>query len=94
MTRAEDLNFGRPVFYCLRYCRHFLNTNIPDDVMDRAARFAPGAVTIKLMDLMIFRVMNPYGGRGSKMSDYLATNGLYMRSHWLRMPPLDVGDTI
>lgn len=88
MARAENLNFGRPVFYCLRYCRHFLETNIPDDVMERAKRSAPGAVQLKLMDLMVFRIMNPYGDDRSKISDYLATNGLYMRSHWLRMPPL------
>lgn len=88
MTRAEDLNFARPVFYCLRYCRHFLNTNIPDDVMARTRQSAPGALKLKLMDLMVLRVMNPYGDGRSKLTDYLATNGLYMRSHWLRMPPL------
>lgn len=87
MNRAEELNFSRPVFYCLRYCRYFLDTNIPDEVMARAQKSAPGPLTLKLMDLMVFRVMVPYGQGRSELSDYLATNGLYIRSHWLRMPP-------
>ncbi len=88
MDRAEEMNFGRPVFYCLRYCRHFLNTPVPDQVLDRIEKYAPGRVTLKLMDMMLFRVINPYGKDRSKITDYLATNGLYMRSHWLRMPPM------
>lgn len=95
MDRAEEMNFGRPVFYALRYCRHFLNTDIPDDVMVRAKKSAPGPVTLKLMDLMVLRVMTPCGDSRSKLTsglakltDYLATNGLYIRSHWLRMPPM------
>ncbi len=88
MDRAEEMNFGRPVFYCLRYCRHFLDTPVPNEILSRAEKYAPGRVSLKLMDMMIFRVMNPYGKGRSKLTDYLATNGLYMRSHWLRMPPL------
>ena len=88
MDRAEELNFGRHVFYCLRYCRHFLNTNIPDEVMTRAKSWAPRDIKMKLMDLMVFRMMVPYGESRSKLMDYLATNGLYIRSHWLRMPPM------
>lgn len=88
MDRAEEMNFTRPVFYALRYCHHFLNTDIPDDVMGRAKTAAPGFIILKLMDLMIFRVMVPFGEGRSKFTDYLATNGLYIRSHWLRMPPV------
>ncbi|MCF6197587.1 MAG: nucleotidyltransferase family protein [Emcibacter sp.] len=87
MDRAEELGFGRPVFYCLHYCAHFLNTDIPLEVMTRAKKAAPGFLALKIMDMMIFRTMVPYGTGGSKVTDYLATNGLYIRSHWLRMPP-------
>lgn len=88
MNRAEELNLVRPVFYCLRYCRHFLDTKIPDEIMTRAGRAAPVFIILKLMDLMVFRAMVPYGKGRSKLTDYLATNGLYIRSHWLRMPPM------
>ena len=88
MNRAEELGFVRPVFYCLRYCAHFLNADIPPEVTARAKKAGPGFLTLKIMDMMIFRTMVPYGTGGSKMTDYLATNGLYMRSHWLRMPPV------
>ncbi|PCJ30525.1 MAG: hypothetical protein COA93_12205 [Alphaproteobacteria bacterium] len=92
MDRAETLNLGRPVFYCLRYCVYFLNTPIPDDVMARAKGNAPGWIVLKLMDLMILRTMVPFGVsdgvKRSKWTDFLSTNGLYIRSHWLRMPPM------
>jgi len=88
INRSEEMNFLRPVFYSLRYCRHFLGTAIPDDIMRRAEKAAPNYITLKLMDLMVFRTMIPYGEGRSKWTDYLATNGLFMRSHWLRMPPV------
>jgi len=92
MDRAEALRLGRPVFYSLRYCAHFLDTPIPDAVMVRAKKNAPGRAVQKLMDLLIFRTMVPFGAangrRRSKLTDFLSTNGLYIRSHWLRMPPM------
>ncbi len=92
MDRAEALKLGRPVFYCLRYCEYFLNTSIPDDVMVWAKKYSPGRGVLKLMDLMVFRTMIPFGVsdgvKRSKWTDFLSTNGLYIRSHWLRMPPM------
>jgi len=88
MKRAEALNFTRPVFYSLRYCRLFLETDMPDEVTFWAEKFAPNPLTLKVMDLMILRAMVPFGQGRSKLTDYLATNGLYIRSHALRMPPM------
>ncbi len=86
MDRAAEMNLGRPVFYALRYCRDFLKTEVPQEVWARANRHAPGALTLWLMDRMVRRVMIPYGAKGSRLTSYLATNGLYLRAHWLRMP--------
>lgn len=88
IDRAEELGFGRPLFYCLRYCQFFLQTPIPDNIIKAAEKFAPNKVILKLMDFMVLRTMQPYGQGRSKFSDYISTNGLYMRSHLLRMPPL------
>lgn len=88
MGRAEELSLARPVFYSLRYCKEFLDLEIPDDVMIRAKKSAPGFITLKIMDMLIFRAMVPYGEGRSSFTDYLATNALYIRSHWLRMPPM------
>jgi len=86
MDRAEELKLTRPVFYGLRYCRYFLDSPVPDEVTARGTRAAPGAAILKIMDLMVRRSMVPYGDNRSKLTDYLATNGLYIRAHWLRMP--------
>lgn len=86
IDRAGEMKLARPVFYGLRYCRYFLDTSVPDNIMTRIEQAAPGAAILKIMDLMVKRTMVPYGGNRSKLTDYLATNGLYIRAHWLRMP--------
>jgi len=86
IARAEELNLLRPVFYGLHYCQYFFDSPIPDEIMVRVGKAAPNRVTLKVMDMMVARVMIAYGDDRSKLTDYLATNGLYIRSHWLRMP--------
>ena len=88
MDRAEELGLARPVFYSLRYCKKMLDLDIPGDVMIRAKKSAPGFMALKIMDMLISRAMVPYGEGRSVITGYLATNALYMRSHWLRMPPM------
>ncbi|PHZ86069.1 nucleotidyltransferase domain-containing protein [Paremcibacter congregatus] len=88
MDRAEQLGLRRPVFYCLRYCQHFFGTSIPQEVLAISAVAGPGPLTLKMMDMAVINSMVPYGEGRSRVLDYLATNGLYLRSHWLRMPPM------
>lgn len=88
MARTELLGIGRPVFYSLRYCHYFLGTEIPEQVRRTSTRSSPGFIQLKLMDLMVKYCMVPYGKKRSKILDYLYTNGLFIRSHWLRMPPI------
>lgn len=87
MSRADELNFGRPVFYCLRYCQIFLSTIIPGNVALWADKYRPNGFILKVMDWMVLGTMVPFGMGRSKLANYIATNGLYIRSHWLRMPP-------
>ncbi|MBL4802309.1 MAG: nucleotidyltransferase family protein [Emcibacter sp.] len=88
LDRAEELGLTRPVFYSVRYCGYFLDMAVPSDIMARIDMASPGFITLKIMDKMVFRAMVPYGEGRSRMTNYLATNGLYIRSHWLRMPPM------
>jgi hypothetical protein len=83
VSRAAVLSLGRPLFYALRYCRRLLGTPVPDSVMDEAAAHSPASIACAIMDRIVPSALiprSPEGGSG-------ATLLLYLRSHWLRMPP-------
>ncbi|MGH6902327.1 MAG: nucleotidyltransferase domain-containing protein [Geminicoccaceae bacterium] len=84
VPRAAELGLGRPLFYALRYCRRLLRTPIPDDVMAEAP--APPRPVLLAMDRLVPRVLIPEDGQGVEASAGPSLL-LYMRAHWLRMPP-------
>jgi hypothetical protein len=85
LPRAQALQLGRPLYYALRYCHRMLGTPIPAEVLHAAAAYAPGASVQRLMDLLVPRVLEPRypGRRPTRIAAWL----LFVRSHWLRMPP-------
>jgi hypothetical protein len=87
-ARAEALQLARPLHYALRYCRQMLGTPIPHEVMDHAERhWAPTRPAQALMDLLVRRVLRPKLP-GEEPDAAFSAWLLYLRSHWLRMPPL------
>jgi Uncharacterised nucleotidyltransferase len=85
VPRAAALNLGRPLFYALRYCRRLLRVTIPKAVSSAAASYAPPLPIIKAMDRIVPRALVPDPLDGA--ADRSAAMLLYIRSHWLRMPP-------
>jgi Uncharacterised nucleotidyltransferase len=85
VSRAADLDLGRPLFYALRYCRRLLRAAIPEAVSSAAAQHAPPLPIIEAMDRLVPRVLVPGSPDGG--ADRSAAMLLYIRSHWLRMPP-------
>lgn len=88
VTRAEMFGLGRPLHYSVRYAVRLLDAPVPPEVVaDIARRFAPPAPLGAVMDALVVKAIAPpflfHGTRGSG----LAARLLYMRSHWLRMPP-------
>lgn len=87
-TRAEALNVTRPAWYALRYVWQLLGTQVPGHVSASAESAAPAAVTRAFMDravpLALFPVHPDLPCRGSER----ARLALYVRSHWVKMPPL------
>ena len=79
--RARQLGLQRPLYYALRYCKRFMETPIPAEVMSQLCSAAPCAPVQRLMDVLITRVLLSQR-RG------VAQWMLFIRSHWLRMPPL------
>jgi hypothetical protein len=89
VPRAKRLELTRPLFYALRYANQLLDTPVPQPVRE-AARVAgqPPAPILRLMDSLVRRALMLGAPGQVKLSGNLARLLLYIRSHWLRMPPL------
>jgi len=82
------LELSRPLFYALRYTRGLLGTEVPGQTLMRAEVGRPSRGVLQLMDTLLMRGLRP---RHVLCDDWLSapTLGLlYVRAHWLRMPPL------
>ena len=84
VNEARALDLTRPAFYAIRYTNQLLKTPIPSDVADALAAWSPPAPVRGLMDALVRRTLPGTTERGSRP----AALALYVRSHWLRMPPL------
>ena len=73
------------MFYGLRYGAEWLATPVPESVRLTVGTSAPSWAVLLLMDRLVRAVLPPRDlhRREPVMSAWL----LYVRSHWLRMPP-------
>ena len=85
-ARAEELDLRRPLYYAMRYSHFYLQTPIPQDILGRSKRWQPAWPASVMMDVAVGKVLTSrswHKGLAFKLSQQL----LYIRSHWLRMPP-------
>ncbi len=89
VPRAVEMDLHRPLFYALRFTSRLLDTPVPAQVLREAAQ-AGGPIwpTAPLMDFLANRAMMPDFGESKRLGAASARWMLYVRSHWLRMPPL------
>lgn len=83
--RARQLHLDRPLFYGLRYAQRFLGTSVPAIVTHALQSSAPFWPVRVFMDRLVTTIMlaeSPHS-IGVVAARWL----LYVRSHWLRMPP-------
>ena len=85
-TRAEELQLDRSLYYAFRYLRHFLDTPIPDSVIDQLHTAAPNRIVIALMDCVFTRVLAPAHNSCEDGFTSTARFAAFVRAHWLRMP--------
>ncbi len=81
VERARLLNLTRPLNYALRYCRQVFDTPIPALPEDARPTFP------RLMDALFERALAPEHASCNDSFTPFARGLLYIRSHWLRMPP-------
>ncbi len=89
VSRAKELDLHRPLYYALRFTSRLLHTPVPQAVLEESARAGkPLAPVSMMMDLLADRAFVPDAGQGRRWGAELSRWLLYVRSHWLRMPPL------
>lgn len=81
---AQALGLERPAYYAVRYARRLFGTPVSDVWIRRSAGWAPSQPLASLMDWFVARAVQ---GSASSTASFAAFC-LYVRSHWLRMPPL------
>lgn len=86
--RAAELELARPAFYGLRYAAQLLDSPIPTEVLRASEAARPPAPVLALMDRLVPRALFPQHPDHHSRRTAIARLLLYMRSHWLRMPPL------
>jgi hypothetical protein len=87
-ARAEVLDISRPAYYGLRYASRMLGTPIPVEVMRAAAVASPSKGVVAVMDRLVPVALFPkHPDRRSSRRVDRARVALYLRSHWVKMPP-------
>lgn len=86
--RTQALGLGRPAFYALRYSTQLLGTLVPKTVLTASLVDAPAAPVLGLMDWLVPRALFPQHPEASSGRTEFARWLLYVRSHWVKMPPL------
>jgi len=87
LDRAETLDLLRPAYYSLRYTTRLLGLELPGLTAELENRGAPNGIVVWLMDRLVPRALIPEHPDRPRRLTGVARLLLYMRSHWIRMPP-------
>jgi hypothetical protein len=85
--RAKTHELLRPLFWALRYGSKCLGTPVPDSIRTTVAESAPGTPVVTLMDRLVALSLFPWQPDTAPRSVGIARWLLFVRSHWLKMPP-------
>lgn len=84
LPRARTLQLARPLWYALHWSARVHRTPVPPDILREACRDAPASPLRWLMNGLLGPALRPTRGRASTR---WARRALYVRGHWLKMPP-------
>ena len=87
VERARAIDLIRPTAYMLHFVHKVMNTPIPEAAMRIAREHGPGEPAARIMDRIITRALAPDHPDHPTAKTAFAKWLLYIRSHWLRMPP-------
>lgn len=86
-ARAAVLHMRHPLAYGLWASRQILQTPVPDSALDQALRSAGMGPGLAAMQWLWQRVLRSPHQAAALPGRALADAVLYLRAHWLRMPP-------
>ncbi|MDR2186433.1 MAG: nucleotidyltransferase family protein [Azonexus sp.] len=87
-ARAIALGLALPVYLACCYAGRLLDTPVPPFVLAELARTAGlGALARRRFDALYLRALMPDHPLSSGSATALARLAVYLRGHWLRMPP-------
>jgi hypothetical protein len=85
--RARELGLERPLFYALRGLVDVIATPVPREVLEETSSFGPAPPVAAWMRKTLATVLAPVDPEPWPPRHALKLWLLYVRSHWLRMPP-------
>ena len=88
VPRAAELDLGRPLYYALRQLVRVLKHPVPEAALVNSSRFAPGTAVGRAMDQIWSLALSAPVPPQRHLARDLALGLLYLRGHWLRMPPM------
>lgn len=85
IDRALQLELGRPLFYVMDFAERKLGLSVPASAAQKLVEMAPPMPALSLMRYLLDQRLSPRGHNtgGTPITEFL----LYVRSHWIRMPP-------
>lgn len=86
-ARAESLHLQRPLAYGLWASRQILRTPVPDAALNQALQSADLGLGLAAMQWLWLRALRSPHQAAALPGRGLAQALLYLRAHWLRMPP-------
>jgi hypothetical protein len=86
--RADELGLSRPLFYAVHFCGELLRSDLSGRIEKQLDAAAPTAPSRQLILSMMRSRLIPADPDHTAAMRRIAANLLYLRSHWLRMPPL------
>ena len=87
LDRAAQLGVTRPLYYGVEFSRQWLGIEAPPRTLERVAAAAPAWPVRPVLLRAMRRALLPELGDRPSRTRALAVFLLFLRSHWLRMPP-------
>ena len=88
LARAQELGLVRPLYYGVHFGRRLLNTPVPRELVHFLEIAAPVPPLRRWLEAAMRRSILPPVGEREDLLRQLSRQLLFLRSHWLRMPPM------
>jgi Uncharacterised nucleotidyltransferase len=88
LERSHRHGLERTLFYLIRYSGRVFATDMPARITTAVHAHRPNAVALAIMDAAVMSALQPALPDEARPGRRIAVWVLYLRSHWLKMPPL------